>query len=281
MTDLLEIFKEFREELYLIIFLFIIFCIEYYLRKSKKKIKNSLHAKYWEITNKNWIELVNDEFYVDFYKKMQLIDLIRVLLIFIFIFWVILYKSPQAFSFLAIATWAIIITFKDAILSFLWFFYIMTNYKIWDVVIVWDNMWEIIYIKPLFVWAIWKDENWEHNWQFYMFPNSKFITEIIKKEEIKINNYKKEVFEIYYSKNEFWITFEDFKKELIIFLNKTFKIKTVDDVWNYKTYIWYKYKLRYDYDEKYMIIKLSFIEKPTKSLELREDITSFIESLKK
>lgn len=281
MLDLLEIFKEFREEIYFISFATIIFSIEYYFRKAKKAIKKSLHDKYWEITEWEEISLESDEFYIEYYKKMQLIDLLRVSLIFVFIFGLILYKSPLAFSFLAIAAWAIIITFKDAILSFLWFFYIMTNYKIWDVIIVWESMGEIIYIKPLFVGAIWKDQNWEHNGQFYMFPNSKFITETIKKEEIKISNFQREHIDIFFSKNIFWIDFKEFKEKFTEYLDKKFKIKNVDNVWNYKTYIWYRYKMRFNYDKENLHIKLTFIEKPAKSLVLREEIISFIEWLKK
>lgn len=281
MLDLLEIFKEFREEIYFIAFTIIIFSIEYYFRKTKKNIKKSLRDKYWEITESNEIALESDEFYIEYYKKIQLIDLIRIVLVLIFIFWIILYKSPSAFSFLAIAAWAIIITFKDAILSFLWFFYIMTNYKIWDVIIVWDQMGEIIYIKPLFVWAIWKDQNWEHNGQFYMFPNAKFITETIKKEEIKISNFQREHIDIYYSKNIFWIEYIEFKEKLTEYLDKKIKIKNIDNVWNYKTYIWYRYKMRFNYDKENLHVKLTFIEKPKKSLLLREEIISFIEWLKK
>lgn len=281
MLDLLEIFKEFREEIYFIAFTIIIFSIEYYFRKTKKNIKKSLRDKYWEITESNEIALESDEFYIEYYKKIQLIDLIRIVLVLIFIFWIILYKSPSAFSFLAIAAWAIIITFKDAILSFLWFFYIMTNYKIWDVIIVWDQMGEIIYIKPLFVWAIWKDQNWEHNGQFYMFPNAKFITETIKKEEIKISNFQREHIDIYYSKNIFWIEYIEFKEKLTEYLDKKIKIKNIDNVWNYKTYIWYRYKMRFNYDKENLHMKLTFIEKPKKSLLLREEIISFIEWLKR
>ncbi len=277
----MDILQNFREEIYLIWAILLTLSLEYYFRKAKANIKKQLHDRYWEITDENEIRLEDDEFYIEFYKKIQFIDLIRVSLIFVFIFWVILYKSPSAFSFLAIAAWAIIITFKDAILSFLGFFYIMTNYKIWDVIIVWESMGEIIYIKPLFVGAIWKDSNWEHNGQFYMFPNSKFITETVKKEEIKISNFQREHIDIFFSKSIFWIDFAEFKEKLTWYLDTKFEIKTVDDIWNYKTYIGYKYKMRFNYDKEYLHIKLSFIEKPIHSLILREEIFSYIETLKK
>jgi hypothetical protein len=46
MLDLLEIFKEFKEEIYFLSFAAIIFSIEYYFSQTKKSIKQSLHDKY-------------------------------------------------------------------------------------------------------------------------------------------------------------------------------------------------------------------------------------------
>lgn len=281
MIEILNYIKEFREDLYILAFIILAIALEWYFRKARQKIKQELHDKYWEITETNDSSFLEDEFYIDYYKKIQIIDLLRIIIIIALVFILILYKSPSAFSFLAIAAWAIIITFKEAILSFLWFFLVVTNYKIWDVIIIWDQMWEIIYIKPLFVWAIWKDSNWEHNGQFYIFPNSKFILETIKKEEIKISNFQREHIDIYFSRNQFWIEFDEFIKKLTKYLDKKFEIKTVDDVWNYKTYIWYKYKMRFNYDKEFLIIKLTFIEKPINSLILREEIITYIESIKK
>lgn len=282
MLDIIDFIKEFREDIYIVIYILIALILEIYFRKTRRKIKNELHDRYWEITEtKDNCNFLEDEFYIEYYKKIQIIDLIRIVIIITLVFVIVLYKSPQTFSFFAIAAWAIIITFKEAILSFLWFFFVVTNYKIWDVIMVWDNMGEIIYIKPFFVWAIWKDENGEHNWQFYVFPNSKFILEIIKKEEIKISNYKKEILDIYYSKEIFWIEYSEFKEKFIEYLDSKFELKNVDTVWNYKTFIWYKYKLRFNYEKENIHIQLSFVEKPINSLSIREDIVTFIESIKK
>ncbi|MDD4151676.1 MAG: hypothetical protein PHR68_03615 [Candidatus Gracilibacteria bacterium] len=281
MLDIIDFIKEFREDIYIVIYILIALVLEIYFRKARRKIKNELHDRYGEITETKDGSFLEDEFYIEYYKKIQIIDLIRIVVMIALVFIIVLYKSPQTFSFFAIAAGAIIITFKEAILSFLGFFFVVTNYKIGDVIMVGDNMGEIIYIKPFFVGAIGKDENGEHNGQFYVFPNSKFILEIIKKEEIKINNYKKEVLDIYYSKEIFGIEYNDFKKKFIKYLDTKFELKNVDTVGNYKTFIGYKYKLRFNYEKENIHIQLSFVEKPINSLSVREDIVTFLENIKK
>lgn len=261
--------------------------IDTFLRKKIQKLKNEINKKYSEedLEEIENIDALDQDVYIEYYKEKNILNLVRFIIIFSWIVWIILFKIPWVFSFLAIAIWAIIITFKELLLSFFWFFYISTHYKIWENIVTGDanntTRWEIIYINILNVWVIWKNENWEHNWQFYTIPNFKLITENVKREDVWLNKYKKEEIEIYFTNSLFTLNFEKFLENLKIFLDNELSRKNINTVWNYKTFIWTKYKLRFKYEKEYLIIKIFIIEKPRILLELQRKITLFIESHKK
>ena len=268
---------------FLVLFIF----IEIYLRKKIKKIKSDINKKYSseQLTEIDSLENLDQDLYIEYYKWKNILNLIRFVIIFSWFTFIILFKAPWIFNFLAIALWAIIIIFKDIILSFLWFFYISTHYKIWENIVLWDAYnpirWEIVYINILNVWIIWKSPNWEHNWQLHSFPNYKLITENVINEELSVSKYRKEEFEIYYKNDLFSIGFDEFLKKLKEFLDSELTRKNITNIWNYKTYIWYKYKLRFVYDKDYLIIKVFVIEKHRTIISLQNKIVSFVEKLKK
>jgi hypothetical protein len=65
------------------------------------------------------------------------------------------------------------------------------------------------------------------------------------------------------------------------FLDSELPRKNINNIWNYKTYIWYKYKLRFKYDKDYLTIKIAIIEKYRNIINVQSRIVSFVESLKK
>ena len=267
------------------IFIISFIIIDYYFRKKINKLRDNINAKLSEQEEDfEDLDTIEQELYIDYYKEKNILNLIRFSILFWWIIFIILFKVPWVFSFLAIAVWAIIITFKELLLSFFAFFYISTHYKIWDNILLWDvhniMRWEIVYINILNIWLIWKNEYWEHNWQFYTIPNFKIILDNVKKEELSINKYKKEEIDIYFNNEIFKINFDDFLSELKTFLDSILVKRNIHNVWNYKTYIWYRYKLRYRYEKEYTIVKLNFIEKAKTWLEIQEKIAKFIEAQK-
>jgi len=268
------------------IYVVLFFVIEIYFRSKTIKLKEKIEKKYSEedIEDIENIEMIDQNLYIKYYKVKNILHFIRFIAIFWIIIFLILSKIPGIFNFLAIAIWAIIITFKEPIVSFLWFFYVSTHLKIWENIVINNDdntKWEIIYINILNVWLIWKNENWEHNWQFYTIPNYKFIVENVKKEDLNITTYRKEDIDIYYNRDLFILNFNDFLIELNHFLNDILVIKNLSNVWHYKTFIWYKYKMRFRYEKEYLIIKISIIEKHRAFLWLQREIIKFIETYKK
>ncbi len=273
----------------IIIILFIIWFIitEIYIKKKIKKVKNDITNKYSaaELGKIDHLENLDQDLFIEYYKWKNILNLMRFAILFIWATFFILFKLPWIFNFLAIALWAIIITFKEVILSFFGFFYISTHFKIWENLVLWDAnntlRWEIIYINVLNVWVIWKNENWEHNWQFYTIPNYKLIIDSNRKEELSVNKYRKEEIEIYYKNELFKIDYDAFLAELKIFLDSILVRKNINNIWNHKTYIWYKYKLRFKYEKDYLIIKIFIIEKQKNILNIQGKIVSFVEWQKK
>lgn len=279
-----------NENINIILIIFIIiwyWIIELILKNSIKQIKNIINKKYSEeeLENIENLETLDQDLYIEYYKRKNIIKFIRFVIVFSILSSIVLFKIPSVFSFLAIAIWAIIITFKEIILSFFWFFYVSAHFKIWENIMIWDQnnilRWEIIYINILNVGIIWKNENWEHNWQFYTIPNYKLLVDTVKREELSIWNYKKEEIEIYFNINLYKISYLEFLEKLKEFLDQNLVKKNINNVWNYKTFIWYKYKLRFKYEKEYLIIKIAIVEKQKTILDIQNEIVLFIESCKK
>lgn len=284
---MIDIIKENINTIMIILIIIWYIIIELLIKSKIKKLKNEINKKYSEeeLANIENIDSLDQDLYIEYYKWKNIIKFLRLILVFIWIWSFILFKIPWVFSFLAIAVWAIIITFKEAILSFFSFFYISTHFRIWENVVFWDQTnairWEIIYINILNIGLIWKNENWEHNWQFYTVPNFKILVDNVKREEIWIWKYRKDEFEIHFYNKLFKITYEEFLEKLKEFLDENLVKKNINNVWNYKTFIWYKYKLRFKYEKEYLIIKISMIEKQKAILDMQNKIALFVEWYKK
>lgn len=263
------------------------FIIEQLLKNNVAKVKKEINKKYSEeeLENIENIDTLDQDLYIEYYKRKNIIKFLRLAIAFAIVWSFILFKIPWIFSFLAIAIWAIIITFKETILSFFGFFYATAHFRIWENIVLWDHnntlRWEIIYINILNIWLIWKNESWEHNWQFYTVPNYKLIIDNVRKEDLWIGKYRKEEFEIYFNNNLFKISYEEFLGKLKEFLDENLVKNNINNVWNYKSFIWYKYKLRFKYEKDYLIIKINIVEKQRAILDIQNKIALFVESNKK
>lgn len=290
MNILIEFIVEYKEMVIIIGSIFIYLIIDFILRRKNTKLKKTLYEKY-NIVDEEWksiaeIENIDEEDQLTYYKNKNVISFLRFWILFFVIAFYIIHKLPNFFSFFAIAVWAIIITFKEVILCFIWFFYISTQYKIWDEIVVndgkWDMRWEVIYLNMLNIWLIGRDENGENNGQFYRVPNYKFFTESIKREDISLHKYKKEEVILLYAKKDYEISFDEYMEKLTWYLDEILPKRNMSSVWNYKTYIGYKYKIKFQYDEKeHLMVKVRFIVRPRNIFEIEKWIFSFVESLKK
>lgn len=287
---LIEIFNEYTEIIIISVVLTIYFILDVYLRRKNKKLKKALYEKYNVIDNdgKNVsdIQNIDEEDQLTYYKNKNFISLIRFWVGFFLLSFYILHKLPNFFSFFAIAVWAIIITFKEVIQCFVWFFYISTQYKIGDEIVVLDGKWElrgeIIYFNVLNIWLVGRDESGENNGQFYRIPNYKFLTDNIKREDISLHKHKKEEITLMFKKSDFEISFDEFLTKLEEYLEEILPKRTINNVWNFKTFIGYKYKMRFQHHDKDGVqIKISFIARPRNIYNIEKWLFVFVEGLKK
>ena len=234
--------------------------IEEVFRFIKSKMKKRIYSKFAETNNPE-----ATDFYIEYYRKSQVIDVVRVGLFIMVIVYVILTKAPSMFNFFAIATGAMIIIFKDFILSFIAFFFIISQYKIGDTIAIGDAKGEIIYIRPFYTGIIGRDERSEHTGELHILPNGKFFTDPVKKQELNVTSYRKHTLEIPYNPETFSDSFDVFLVKLEGFLNTKLPLRSAKGVGNYTSFIGCKYKLDFHYNDISSVhVCLSFVGRSNK-----------------
>jgi small-conductance mechanosensitive channel len=147
------------------------------------------------------------EYYLKYYRKIQVIDVVRAISVIAIIFVIMTFKSGSSFSFLAVGLGALIITLKDFILSILAFFFVLRQYHIGDTIGIGDMQGQIIYIRIFSIGLLGKDNDGDNTGRMYVIPGHKLISENIRKEDLHSNSIRKELLKIPYSQEEFTITF--------------------------------------------------------------------------
>lgn len=226
----------------------------------------------------------NNENYLIYYKKYQVLSTIRALIL-IFAAWFVLAQSNQNFwSFLAIGIWAIIITFQPMIQSIIVYFTVLLQYTAGDTIRVWDKQGEIISIKPLMLGISGMTDNGEHDGNFYLIPNKVIFESGIQKISLRAKNIQKVMMTFLYNHQTFWIAFDDMLFQLETFLTERLPQRSMAEVGYFKSYSGHRYKLNFDLSsekEGGVIVAITFLEKLGKMREVKREIVSFIESIKK
>jgi hypothetical protein len=145
-----------------------------------------------------------------------------------------------------------------------------------DTLSIWSIQGEIIYIRPLYVGILGKDENGENTGQLFLLPNNTFITQIVKKEELRLTGYKLERLSVRYNIGCMNIDFETFIRELGKYLDNQLPLRNMSQVWNFRSYAGYRYKIAYTSDKDGIICEISYVSRPVKRSKIQEDIFIFL-----
>jgi hypothetical protein len=266
-------------------FIFIIILILLTRSSISHILKLRLRKKYIEPYERSW-NIENKDFYVNYYKKLQYVDLFWALFWIILIFIYLLTKDKLVWTILAVWIGWLIITFQTFTVSLFTYFLLIANYKVWDTIKVninWDTMqWQILYMKLLHIWLSWKNDFWENTWESFIIPNYQMRNNPIIKVDLALDNYAKDSLTIIYDPKNFNNSFKDFSTNLKKILDDIFPLRSASDVDYFKSYIWVKYKIDYKYDWDWKAnIRIWFIEKRSKSKHIKEKIISFVEAQKK
>ncbi|MEI6426170.1 MAG: hypothetical protein WCO66_02335 [Candidatus Absconditabacteria bacterium] len=226
----------------------------------------------------------NNENYLIYYKKYQVISTIRALVL-IFATGFILAESNQNFwSFFAIGIGAIIITFQPMIQSIIVYFTVLLQYTAGDTIRIGDKQGEIISIKPLMLGISGMTDNGEHDGNFYLIPNKVIFESGIQKISLRAKNIQKVMMTFVYTQKIFGISFDDTLFQLETFLTELLPQRSMAEVGYFKSYSGHRYKLNFDLSsekEGGVFVTITFLEKLGKMREVKRQIVSFIESIKK
>lgn len=229
--------------------------------------------------------LTNNQFYITYYKKLQLIEIVRFVLFFVIIALYGLTKNIGIMSYFSIALWAFVITFQNYIVSIAMYITLIRRHTIGDIIKIWSDkdiiLWQIIYIKPFSLWVSWMSDDWQNTGELHIIPNHLLLAKPLVKVDLKAENYQKLIISIRYNKDEFKLSFEDFLKILEWFLSKLLPTNSAKTVSHFKTYIGYKYKLDFEYEKEGSIhISIWLITKLRNIASMKRIIISYIESIK-
>ena len=183
--------------------------VESISRGIKSRMKRSIFSKYDNSTDQK-----HAEFYLNYYRKIQIIDVLRALSVIAILFVIMTFKSGSSFSFLAVGLGALIVTLKDFILSILAFFFVLRQYHIGDTIGVGDIQGQIIYIRIFSIGILGKDNDGDSTGRMFVIPGHKLITESIRKEDLHANSIRKELIKIPYKTQDFILGFQEFIERL-------------------------------------------------------------------
>ncbi len=261
------------------IFLFVIFFIvELLLQKLKNKKQIEFETK------KAKAELIEEieDISIEYYKQLQYVDIIRFIIIIIGIVAILSAYNVQAFNILAIATGAFILALRESFTSLVAYFYILSNFKMGDDIRVDTFLGEIVRVKPLYTAIAGKDENGEYNSRLYYIPNFMFLNKIVEQQQLKSDDYRKVSLSILYDGELFNDVFDVWVGGIENFLKELLPKRALTKVGYFKGYAGVRYKMNFDYnDSGQVILKISFIVRSNKALELKQSIILFVETLKK
>ena len=290
MFDFLLTFVPFVRANWFFIILFIFaFSVDFTLRRYRARVKAQVYAKHEQELQVNINEGQNKkrnaEFYIEYYKKVQILDTIRIAFIVFVIVVFLAEKTWSAFDLLAVWVWVIILIFKEVILSFAAFFYVISRYKIGDImrfgsINSMECLGEIIAIHTLYVSMIAKDQSGNHTWRVIYVPNYKFFTEINQRLDLSSQWYRRIDLEIIYNSNRFEVSFQEFMNKLERFLDDHLSIRTSKLAENFKSYFGLKYKISLNYEGENIRVSLSFIQPASNTTSSKKNIIYFVESLR-
>ncbi len=264
------------------IFLAISILLSIIVYRFAVKTKNKIKQKYIQPFQKE-NDLENSEFYIEYYKKIQQVNIYSTIFFFIIFLIVAWHENIQASSILAVATWALILTFQNFLISFVVYFLVMSDYKIWDTIKIWDDVqWEIISIKPLYTNIVGKNETTEHNGKLFRVPNYQIRQNIITKIDLSNDATTKIILTIRYDKNKYTCDLIKLTLELNHYLDKLFVINTLENAKNYKSYIWHKYKINYEpHLDGDINILIWYIANNNQTADINKNVLWFVETFKK
>ena len=245
-------------------------------------IKSALKKKYIDPYERSK-NTQNKQFYIEYYRRSQYVNVFGVALVVILFFTYLLTKDKIVWTVLAVGIWAILITFQTFTVSFFTYFILVRNYNVGDTVSVgaWKYQWEILYIKSLYMGISGKNDFGENTGEFYIIPNHQIWTNPVVKVDLSLDNITKHSLTLVYDGTNFLLPFDEFIQELEAFLLGLMPIKAASQVSYFKSYIGVRYKIDFTYDKDGKpCVWIWFVAKRSDWIRIKKAILSFVEAKK-
>lgn len=263
-------------------FLFVIIALLVLWSIISHFIKSALKKKYIDPYERSK-NTQNKQFYIEYYRRSQYVNVFGVALVVILFFTYLLTKDKIVWTVLAVGIWAILITFQTFTVSFFTYFILVRNYNVGDTVSVgaWKYQWEILYIKSLYMGISGKNDFGENTGAFYIIPNHQIWTNPVVKVDLSLDNITKHSLTLVYDGTNFLLPFDEFIQELEAFLLGLMPIKAASQVSYFKSYIGVRYKIDFTYDKDGKpCIWIWFVAKRSEWIRIKKAILSFVEAKK-
>lgn len=251
---------------------------ELVLRTYLSTIRARFNSAQKGLTDDTEIEKVS----LEYYSKKQRVILARSFIILLAFIFGVLYYDIRSFGFLAVAIGAIIMTFKETVVSAISYFYVLRNYKIGDDIKIAGIRGEILNIRPTYTTILGKEDDSENNARVTIVQNYRFVTDPVERLGMRTNDYLLASISIPYEPKHFDIPFDEMLSEVKKFLDGMLPMRGFNNVGFYRSYAGYKYKINFHYDgDARVVLDISFVTKPRRIVDRKEKIVVFVESLKK
>ena len=145
-------------------------------------VKRSMKRRIWATGKDISLDTENPEYYLEYYRKGQIIDIFRVATIFVTLGVLLATRTTIGANFFIITAAALVVTFRDFILSIVAFFIILRRYKIGETIGIGDTQGQIISIRMFTIGMLGKDNDGDNTGRYFSIPSHRFLTETIRRE---------------------------------------------------------------------------------------------------
>ncbi len=241
-------------------------------------MKRSMKQRIWAIRTDVALDTENPEYYLEYYRKGQLVDIVRVATIFVALGVLLVTWTTIGANFFIVTAAALVVTFRDFILSIVAFFIILRRYKIGETIAIGDTQGQIISIRMFTIGILGKDSDGDNTGRHFTIPSHRFLTETIRREELQVESIRKELVRIPYDHETYSLSFTEFIDGLRGELDIICSTMTKKNCGNFQTYIGYKYKMDIDYlEDKCIIITIGLVGKWRRNIERKQLIIAWAE----
>jgi hypothetical protein len=257
--------------------LLVLICVEIGIQIFRAKRRRQFNEAR---ANLNQINQVESES-IEYHRDIQRFTVARFFIIIIVILSILFVQNKESSVF--VFTFAtLVLIFKEPIISFFAYMYVLSGYKIGNTIKVDDALGKIVSVKPFYTAVAGHDEAGEHNGKLYQIPNYVFFQKTIEQRELKTRDHRRAIVNLIYNR-EIWVdSFSEWLKKLQEFLDGYLPERTLAEVGNFKSYAGVRYKLGFEYNDKGNIVTvLSFITSFEPMLDRKQAIFEFMETLPK